>query len=111
MHNEGEKIQWMVWGLVTVAFVVGVVTIGVIGWTLSNIRTERNQLVEKERLLAEASEEIRRLALKSREEILAFLGGATIQKGQEQAIHALQQLVQQQLSSTTDEALKGVLTK
>jgi hypothetical protein len=68
MNSEGKRIQWMVWGLVAVAFVVGVGTIGVIGWTLSNIRGERAALVEEEQRLEEASEEISRL-------VLAFMRG------------------------------------
>ena len=111
MNNEGKRIQWMVWGLVAVAFAVGVITIGIIGWTLSNIRIERTEMAEEQRRLEKSSEEISRLALKSREEILVLLAGGTIQQEKGQAIGELQQLVQQQLSSTTDDELQGVLKK
>jgi PAS domain S-box-containing protein len=111
MHSEGKRIQWMVWGLVAVAFAVGVITIGIIGWTLSNIRIERTEMAEEQRRLGKSSEEISRLALKSREEILVLLAGGTIQQEKGQAIGELQQLVQQQLSSTTDDELQGVLKK
>ena len=111
MNSEGKRIQGMVWGLVAVAFAVGVITIGIIGWTLSNIRTERTEMVAEQQRLEESSEEISRLALKSREEILSLLAGETIQQEEGQAIGELQQLVQQQLSSTTDDELQGVLKK
>ena len=101
----------MVWGLVAVAFAVGIVTIGIIGWTLSNIRSERTEVVAEQQRLEKSSEEISRLALNSREEILALLAGGTIQQEKGQVIGELQQLVQQQLSSTTDDELKGVLEK
>ena len=111
MHSEGKRIQWMVWGLVAVAFAVGTVTIGIIGWTLSDIRDERTEVVAEQQRLEKSSEEISRLALKSQEEILALLAGGTIQQEKRQAIGELQQLVQQQLSSTTHDELKGVLEK
>ncbi|MEE8125771.1 MAG: ATP-binding protein, partial [Nitrospirales bacterium] len=111
MNSEGKRIQGMVWGLVAVAFAVGVITIGIIGWTLSNIRTERTEMVAEQQRLEKSSEEISRLALKSREEILSLLAGETIQQEEGQAIGELQQLVQQQLSSTTDDELQGVLKK
>jgi NTP pyrophosphatase (non-canonical NTP hydrolase) len=111
MHSEGKRIQWMVWGLVAVAFAVGTVTIGIIGWTLSDIRDERTEVVAEQQRLEKSSQEISRLALKSQEEILVLLAGGTIQQEKRQAIGELQQLVQQQLSSTTHDELKGVLEK
>ena len=55
MNSEGKRIQGMVWGLVAVAFAVGVITIGIIGWTLSNIRTERTEMVAEQQRLEKSS--------------------------------------------------------
>ena len=109
MNNEGLRAQRMVWLLVAVAFMVVLVTIGIIGWTLSNVRTERAQMVEEQQRLEEVSEEISRLALKSQEDILTLLGEETTQNTKGEAISNLRVLVQQQLTITTDETLVGML--
>ena len=109
-NSEGKSIQRWVWGLVGVAFVMGVVTIGVIGWNLSKMRAERAQLVEEEQQLLQASEEIGRLGLESQEEIETLLLEGSTQTGDGEIISSLQQEVQQQLDSTSEGNLKATLT-
>ena len=111
MNTEGKRVQRMVWLLVAVAFTVVVVTIGIIGWTLSNVRTERAKMVEEQQRLEEASGEISRLASKSREEILALLGEGAAPTANGEAISKLRDRVKQQLGLTTDATLVRMLQK
>lgn len=111
MDTEGQRAQRLVWLLVAVAFTAVVVTIGIIGWTLSNVRTERAQMVEEQQRLQDASGEISRLASKSREEFLALLGEGAAPNAKGEAIPKLRDLVKQQLSLTTEATLVGMLQK
>jgi NTP pyrophosphatase (non-canonical NTP hydrolase) len=111
MNTEGKRAQRMVWILVAVAFSVVVLTIGIIGWTLSNVRTEPAQMVEEQQRLEEASEEISRLASKSREDIQALLGEGATPNTKGEAISKLRERVNQQLSFTTETTLVGMLQK
>jgi PAS domain S-box-containing protein len=109
MNTEGKSIQRLVWGLVGVTFLVGVVTIGVLEWTLSTMRAERTQLIEEEQQLLQASKEIGRLGLGSKEEIENMLLEGSIQSGDGKIISSLQQVVQKQLDSTSEGNLKASL--
>ncbi|UCE64051.1 MAG: PAS domain S-box protein, partial [Nitrospirota bacterium] len=111
MNTEGRRVQRMVWILVAIAFSVVAITIGIIGWTLSNVRTERAEMVEEQQRLQEASSEISRLASKSREEILALLGEGATQNTNGESISNLRDRVKQQLSVTTEATLVEMLQK
>jgi PAS domain S-box-containing protein len=111
MNSEGKRIQLLVWGLVAVAFVVGLGTISIIGWTLSTMRAERVRLVIEEQQLFQVSEEISRLALGSRQEIESILLEETTPTGEGQIISSLQQVIQEQSASTPDERFKLALYK
>ncbi len=110
MQDQGKRIRWMVWGLVAVALVAGLLTVGMVGWTLSKVRAERAQLVEEERRLVQASEEVSRLALGSREELEALLRGGSGEATGVEAIGALRETVRRQLKNTTDETLRPTLS-
>ena len=111
MLDEGKRVHWMVWGLVGVAFAAGMITIGVIGWTLSKVRTERSELIQHEQNLVRTSEEVSKLALESRTEIEGLLQGGAVQTGKGRAIGEWSGLIRQQLNSTPDETLRPTLNR
>ncbi len=60
--KPGRKIILLVWLLVMIGLFVGVVTSGLIGWTLHDLNRERLRLVARERRLTRGAEQLRRLS-------------------------------------------------
>ncbi|TYO95812.1 PAS domain S-box-containing protein [Geothermobacter ehrlichii] len=60
--KPGRKIILLVWVLVMIGLFVGVVTNGLIGWTLHDLNQERLRLVAQERRLTRGAEQLRRLS-------------------------------------------------
>ncbi len=68
-REEGRRIFWLVRSLVVLGLVMGVTTIGFIGWTLSTIRAEREQFIYKEKHLVQLSARLGQLMETARSEI------------------------------------------
>ena len=66
--EKGDRIQWMVWALVSISLFAGLVIISLVGFTLSTIRSDRARLAETETQRTQASTSLQHLAEKGRQE-------------------------------------------
>ncbi len=60
--KPGRKIILLVWVLVMIGLLAGVLTNGLVGWTLHGLNQEREQLAEQEARLSRGAEQLRRLS-------------------------------------------------
>lgn len=109
MIPEGKRILWMVWALVAVGLAAGIVTIGLVGWTLSKVRAERSQSVERERQLMQASVKVGRLSVESRDAIQRVLQEGNLEGADIGPVSSLSALVKQLLDSDLGETLRPTL--
>jgi len=91
--HEGKHILWMVWALVAVGVIGGIVTIVLIGWNTSSIRSQRERLAEHEREWIKISEEVRKLAVAGEAEVRAVLEGDFTDEPKRESVDALRQLI------------------
>lgn len=68
-----KSVTMLVWGLVMVGLVAMVVTNSVIGWTISELNKERQQLMQLDSQLAQASQKLRRLNQLAQNRLRALL--------------------------------------
>jgi len=60
--KPGRKIILLVWVLVMIGLLAGVLTNGLVGWTLHGLNRERQKLAEQEARLSRGAEQLRRLS-------------------------------------------------
>ncbi|MGK2945810.1 MAG: two-component system sensor histidine kinase NtrB [Desulfuromonadales bacterium] len=60
--KPGRKITLLVWVLVMIGILAGILTNGLVGWTLHNLNLEGQQLSRQEELLNRGGEKLRRLS-------------------------------------------------
>ena len=90
---EGKHILWMVWTLAAVGVMGGIVTIVLIGWNTSTIRSERARLAEYERQWTQLSEEVRKLAVGGEGEVRDLLEGDSTNEPMRKSVDALRELI------------------
>lgn len=73
VRNQGRSVTLMVWTLVTIGLIAGVISNGLIAWTLSTLHNDRIRLLEQENSLAQATEKLSRLGQEARTEISELL--------------------------------------
>lgn len=56
-----QRINFLVWTLVAIGLVVGIITNGIVGWTLSEVSSERLELLEQESHLLQTAQQLRHL--------------------------------------------------
>ena len=94
LFQEGKHITWMVWALVGVGVLGGIITIALVGWTTSSIRSDRARLLEHEQQWMQISEAVRQLAFAGQEEVKTLLEGDLELQAKRESIDALGQLIQ-----------------
>ncbi|HET98555.1 MAG TPA: PAS domain S-box protein, partial [Desulfurivibrio alkaliphilus] len=76
-RSRRRTIIALVWVLVSIGLLTGVLTNGLVGWTLLTLNRERVQLLEQDRHLGQLAARLQRLGQESRRELnLMLLGGA-----------------------------------
>ena len=93
LFQEGKHITWMVWALVGVGVLGGIITIALVGWTASSIRSDRARLLEHEQQWMQISEAVRQLAFAGQEEVKTLLDGDLERQAKRESIDALEQLI------------------
>ena len=96
--NEGQRVLVMVWVLVVASVAAGCITIGLVGWSLFSVRTERSQLVERQQQLVKDNEHINRLVEVVLLEFDELLNESEIHTPNVTPINELQKLIQERLS-------------
>jgi PAS domain S-box-containing protein len=57
-----QRINFLVWTLVAIGLIAGIITNGIVGWTLSEVSSERLKLLEEESRLLQTAQQLRHLA-------------------------------------------------
>ena len=108
---QGDRIQWMVWTLVGISLFAGTVTIGLVGWTLSTIRSDRASLAKADTQWVRASTSLQQLAEKGHREVEALLTTEEPHRNRSRAsIDRLTQLIEQYLATSQHEQMGSVLS-
>jgi len=93
--NESRRILWFVWSLVAIGVLTIAGIIGFVGWTLSEVRSDRARLVEQEKELAGAQNTIEELVGQIDAEIEARLNPAKRISSKEDSFRPLQDFLHQ----------------
>lgn len=56
-----QRINFLVWTLVAIGLIAGIITNGIVGWTLSEVSSERLELLEQESHLLQTAHQLRHL--------------------------------------------------
>ena len=110
-YYNGGRILLMVGVLVSLGLYALVATIGMVGWTLSVIRTERSQLVDHQTQLTRASAFIRQQGFAGQQEVQALLTQGAVPTQHNTAIDRLQTFHRQQgIAATFQEVEPSLAT-
>jgi len=71
--KPGSKIIALVWVLVMIGLLAGVLTNGLVGWTLHGLNREREQLAQQEARLSRGAEQLRRLSRQAQQALSDLL--------------------------------------
>ena len=71
--HQGRRIVWLVWLLAAIGLLIGAVTFGLVGWTLSRVRAERTRAAAQQERLVGFSQALRERAVEGRAEIQTIL--------------------------------------
>ena len=104
-----NRILWLVCGLTATGLLTVITTIGVVGWTLSHIRTERAGATSEQNHLNQTSDTLTRLLADAHSQFLTTFDETIPQTGANHAAADLANFVHAQLEPRPDAALMGPL--
>lgn len=103
--KPGRKITLLVWVLVMIGILAGVITNGLVGWTLHSLNLEGQQLSRQEAHLGRGAEKLRRL---SRQVESALSGQLQLDLGPEAEPFPEKELAQLQQELETSAGIEGL---
>jgi signal transduction histidine kinase len=108
--HKSNRIVWLVRGLMGTGLLMVAVGLGLIGWTLSDMRTQRTESIDQQRQLNDASDLLGQLIVDSRTLIQSTLDETASQPRSNNSIVSLSRFINSQLDGHPDPALVRPLT-
>ena len=111
LPRQGQRIVWLVRSLTATGLLMVVITVGLLGGTLSAMRKHRAQLAQAEDELKQSSERLSQGAWESRGEIMGILGDETFATDGQHSIIDLGKYVHHELVAQADPLAQAALLK
>jgi signal transduction histidine kinase len=108
--HKSNRIVWLVRGLMGTGLLMVAVGLGLIGWTLSDMRAQRAQSTEQQRQLNDASDLLGQLITDARAQIQSTLDETATPPRASNSVGSLSRFIQSQLNDHPDAALVRPLT-
>ena len=109
LPRQGRRIVWLVRLLCGAALLAVIATLGLVGWTLTASRHQREAATAEQAVLNRASDDLRQHVVASRAEIRGILDETVPQAHRQSTVQNLVRFVATELSSNPDPAVRPPL--
>ena len=109
LFHGKQRILWKVWVLVGLSLAVMAVMVGLVGWSLSDIRSEREELAEEEQRHIRISEEIVQFVTTLQSEFRGLLSHETNQFSPANSLPRFHEAVSRHMNSEANPDIKRPL--